>query len=44
MVCVAGEHTEQALRVLQAAGEQAWLLGEIANAENPDERVILSDT
>ncbi|MCZ6828109.1 MAG: phosphoribosylformylglycinamidine cyclo-ligase [Gammaproteobacteria bacterium] len=44
VVCVAGEHTEQALQVLQAAGERAWLLGEIGVAESGDELVILSDT
>jgi phosphoribosylformylglycinamidine cyclo-ligase len=43
VVCVAADDTAQALQVLQAAGEQAWLLGEISAAENGSELVTFKD-
>ena len=39
VVCVAAEHVEQALQCLLAAGEEAWLLGEITLAGD-DELVV----
>lgn len=47
VVCVAAEDAEPALAVLEAAGEQAWLLGNISrledDGEDDPELVIFSD-
>ena len=41
VIAVASADTEEALQVLQAQGEQAWVIGHIANAENNEEQVEL---
>jgi phosphoribosylformylglycinamidine cyclo-ligase len=42
VVCVAAGDCERALQALEAAGERAWLLGEIGAAENGGEPVLLT--
>ncbi len=41
VLCVAAEHTEQALEILAAEGEQAWILGEITAASDGEDQVEL---
>lgn len=41
VLCIAPEHVEQALQILSAEGEQAWVLGEIIEATAGDDQVEL---
>ena len=41
VICVSAEHQQEALGILQAHGEEAWVIGHIDTASSDDEAVIL---
>lgn len=43
ILAVAPEHREQALDLLRAEGENAWLVGNVIERQNPEHEVIFSD-
>lgn len=43
VICVPADVAEKALNVLKAAGEDAWLIGQIANAADGEEQVELAE-
>ena len=42
VICVPGSEADKAIEILSAAGEEAWLIGSIANAAAGDEQVELA--
>jgi phosphoribosylformylglycinamidine cyclo-ligase len=43
VICVAPEQAEEALKVLRDAGEQPWIIGQIAEAAEGAQRVVLNN-
>jgi phosphoribosylformylglycinamidine cyclo-ligase len=43
VICVAQDHVDQALKVLREAGEQPWVIGQIASATAGAEAVVLNN-
>jgi phosphoribosylformylglycinamidine cyclo-ligase len=43
VICVAPEQAEASLKVLRAAGEQPWVIGNIAAAAEGAPRVVLNN-
>jgi phosphoribosylformylglycinamidine cyclo-ligase len=43
VICIAQDQVESALANLRASGESPWVIGQIANAAEGAERVVLNN-